>query len=108
MSTDSWVYHSANTPDIPRVCHARIWPVSARLPQKWPVLLQQPQHGAAAGSAIQPDDNLVARVHIGGGEEPEEELVLVGRVIGDGEGAGVGLANVEVDVGNAGAVDLEF
>jgi hypothetical protein len=81
--------------------------VGAALPEEGAMFLEQAIQRAAAGAAVQPDGDLIGRVWVVGGEEPEEELILVGGVAVDGQCAGVRLANVEVDFGNTGAVDLE-
>ena len=63
---------------------------------------------AASRTTIQPDCDFVRGSWVLTREEPEEELILVAAVAVDGQSAGVGLANVEVHFGNAGAVDLEL
>lgn len=87
----------------------RLRPVRAILPKKGPVFLEQAHEGTAPWSAVEPDGDFIGGEGVGGGEEPKEEFVgrRVGgsvEVVGDGESAGVGLADVKVDFWDAGAV----
>jgi hypothetical protein len=59
-------------------------------------------------AAVQPDENLLVRRRVGRREEPEEKVVLVVGVAADGQQPGIGLANVEVDIRDALAIDSEF
>ena len=81
----------------------------AALPLKGPVLLDHAAQGRAAGTPVEPDDDLLWLLCRRGWEEPEEHLA-VGAVpyVADGQGPGVALANVEVDIWNPGAVDDEL
>lgn len=59
-------------------------------------------------TAIEPDDNLLLSSRVLRRLEPEVELLVALRVIGDGHLASIRLANVEVDIGDGGAVDGVF
>ena len=72
------------------------------------VLLQKTIERAAPGTAIQPDDNLITGRRVLGRKEPEPERILTCRVAVNGQGAGVRLADVKVDVGNGRAVYREL
>lgn len=62
-----------------------------------------------AYTTVQPQQNLLLGIiYRGGREEPEEQLIGVVGVVADGEIPRVGLADVEVDVRDLGAVDGEF
>ena len=61
------------------------------------MFLEQSIERAAAGSAVQPDGDLIRGSRVIGWEEPEKELILVRAVAIDGQCARVRLANVEGD-----------
>lgn len=85
-----------------------LWRVGTTLPQERSVFLEQAIERTTPWTAVQPDGDLVAGIRVVGWEEPEEQLVLVGAVPVDGECSGVGLADVEVDHGNACAIYGKF
>jgi hypothetical protein len=49
-------------------------------------------------ATVQPDKDLLVGRRVGRGEEPEEQIVLIVGVTGDGKQPGVGLADVKVDI----------
>ena len=55
-----------------------------------------------------PDTDFLSRKRIGRREEPEEELPTLIRVCGDGQQAGVRLANVEGNIRYLGAINSEL
>ena len=64
--------------------------------------------GELTYTTIEPYQDLLLGRRIGRREEPEEQLVLIVRVVSDGEQARIRLANVEVDIGDVGTIDGEF
>ena len=71
--------------------------VRSRGPDESPVLLEEALEGAATGTAVEPDGDLVDGGAGGGLEDEEEGLGGVGVV--DGDQARVKLAQVKVDLG---------
>ena len=84
------------------------WGKSAILPDKGTILLEETLERAAAGATVQPDGDLVARQWIVRGEEPEVQFARLVRSRGDGQKAGIGFTNIEVDVRDRRAIDGEF
>jgi hypothetical protein len=56
-----------------------------RLPQEWSILLEQPIERTAARPAVQPEDDLIRGRRIFRGKEPKPELILVVRVVVNGQ-----------------------
>lgn len=74
------------------------WRIGATLPAEGAVFLQKTIKRAAARTAVKPEGDFLCSVWVVRREEPEPECIRVGCVIGDGKGAGIRFANVEVDV----------
>ena len=81
---------------------------SASLPGEGTVLGQQTTEGTATRASIEPDGDLLLRVGVGGGEEPEEKLAGLIGVARDGEKASIALTDIEVDIWDGGTVDDEL
>jgi hypothetical protein len=69
--------------------------------------LKEPFQRTAAGPPVQPDDDFVGRIRVGRGKEPKEEFGCILRAR-DGQKAGIGFADIEIDIWDRTAVDRVF
>ena len=81
---------------------------SASLPGEGTVLGQQSTEGTATRASIEPDGDLLLRVGVGGGEEPEEKLASLIGVARDGKKTSIALTDIEVDIWDGGTIDDEL
>jgi len=85
----------------PVVLHRQVGTV---LPQEWAILLKEAFKTRTARSTIEPDQDLVASEFVGRRNEPKVQLGRI-RLVGDWQQTGVGLANVEVDIGDCSPIN---
>lgn len=68
------------------------------------IFLEQPVEGGTSRSSVQPDDDLVPSCLVVGREVPEVQRIFVRGIPVNGQGTRVRLANVEVNLWDAGPV----